>query len=186
MEINGGEDRASPSPLKRKRISSGRRVLPLEKIQNQKARDVSFSKRRKGLFHKAYELSLLCGVHVEVLSFSPAGNPFSCAYPSNTPSLFAKVLGQSLPESISNSDQTALSQQLSDLTTRLQQGKKKKEALQATLKKIEDIRSAHVSKMEPAQLEALKKNDAKGGAGTGIASATGRAHTSYRLRIDLA
>lgn len=160
MEINEGEARASPSPLKRKRISSGRRVLPLEKIQNQKARDVSFSKRRKGLFHKAYELSVLCGVHVEVLSFSPAGNPFSCAYPSNTPSLFAKVIGQSLPdhESISNSDQTALSQQLSELTTRLEQGKKKKEALQATLKKIEDIRSADVSKMEPAQLEALKKS----------------------------
>ncbi|KAF3322975.1 agamous-like MADS-box protein AGL62 [Carex littledalei] len=150
----------SPSPLKRKR-TSGRRKLPLEKIEKLNARQVCFSKRRKGLFHKAYEISVLCGAHVEVLAFSSAGNPFSCAYPSNSPSLFAKVIGlpseQSLPELISNS-QTALSQQLSELTARLEAGKKKKEALQATLKRIEDIRSADVSKMEPAELEALKKS----------------------------
>lgn len=43
---------------------------------------VCFSKRRQGLFKKASDLSILCGAMVGVITFSPAGTPFSMGSPS--------------------------------------------------------------------------------------------------------
>ena len=49
------------------------------KIDKKSARQVCFSKRRQGLFKKAKELSILCGVDIAVLTFSPAGRLLSFA-----------------------------------------------------------------------------------------------------------
>ena len=46
------------------------------------SRQVTFSKRRSGLFKKCSELSLLCGAHVAVVVFSEAGNVFALGSPS--------------------------------------------------------------------------------------------------------
>ncbi|XXG75768.1 hypothetical protein AAC387_Pa08g0274 [Persea americana] len=51
----------------------------MRKIENKNARQVCFSKRRQGLFKKAKELSILSGVDIAVLTFSPAGQLFSFA-----------------------------------------------------------------------------------------------------------
>lgn len=63
-------------------------------------------------------------------------------------------------ESISNSQTgTALIRQMSELSTRIEAAKRKKEALQAAVKGLRhDIWSADVSKMELAELEELKKS----------------------------
>lgn len=63
-------------------------------------------------------------------------------------------------ESISNSQTgTALIRQVSELSTRIEAAKRKKEALQAAVKGLRhDIWSADVSKMELAELEELKKS----------------------------
>ncbi|XP_068667689.1 MADS-box protein JOINTLESS-like [Aristolochia californica] len=48
----------------------------MKKIENRQALQVTFSKRKKGLFKKGEQLSLLTGASVLVSSFSPIGKPF--------------------------------------------------------------------------------------------------------------
>lgn len=52
-----------------------------QRIAKDAARQVTFSKRRAGLFKKAFELSVLCGVELAVVVFSQTGKVFSFAHP---------------------------------------------------------------------------------------------------------
>ncbi|KAL6616627.1 hypothetical protein ACP70R_038897 [Stipagrostis hirtigluma subsp. patula] len=47
--------------------------VQLRRIEDKASRQVRFSKRRAGLFKKAFELALLCDAEVALLVFSPAG-----------------------------------------------------------------------------------------------------------------
>lgn len=47
--------------------------VELRRIEDRTSRQVRFSKRRSGLFKKAFELSVLCDVEVALIVFSPAG-----------------------------------------------------------------------------------------------------------------
>lgn len=47
--------------------------VELRRIEDRTSRQVRFSKRRSGLFKKAFELALLCDAEVALLVFSPAG-----------------------------------------------------------------------------------------------------------------
>ncbi|XP_010529151.1 PREDICTED: agamous-like MADS-box protein AGL29 [Tarenaya hassleriana] len=60
----------------------GRRKIPMEMVKDSSTRQVTFSKRRNGVFKKADELSTLCGVDVAVMVFSPGGRPYSYGNPS--------------------------------------------------------------------------------------------------------
>ncbi|KAL6008453.1 hypothetical protein ACLOJK_033964 [Asimina triloba] len=60
----------------------GRKKIPIARIHSKTARTVTFTKRRQGLFKKASELSILCDVDVAIVTFSPAGRPFSFGHPS--------------------------------------------------------------------------------------------------------
>ncbi|XP_020692232.1 protein MADS AFFECTING FLOWERING 5-like, partial [Dendrobium catenatum] len=51
----------------------GRKKLDNKLIEKAEARMVCFSKRRKGLFKKAEELSILSGAKIGILTFSQAG-----------------------------------------------------------------------------------------------------------------
>jgi hypothetical protein len=53
-----------------------RRKIQIKKIDNTTARQVTFSKRRRGLFKKARELSTLCDAEIAVIVFSSTGNLF--------------------------------------------------------------------------------------------------------------
>lgn len=53
-----------------------RQKIQLKKIENTTARQVTFSKRRKGLFKKAQELSLLCDAEIALIVFSSNGKLF--------------------------------------------------------------------------------------------------------------
>lgn len=112
---------------------------------------VCFSKRRIGLFKKAYELLVLCGAHGEVVAFSPASNPYTFIHPSDSSSASNKYLH------LSSSSRADLNRQVSELTAKVKTARRKKEAIEATVKGIgEDIWSADVSRLDLAQLEALK------------------------------
>ncbi|CAN6569347.1 unnamed protein product [Malus baccata var. baccata] len=50
-----------------------RRKVEMKRIENNTSRQVTFSKRRKGLLKKAYELSVLCDAEVAVIVFSQKG-----------------------------------------------------------------------------------------------------------------
>lgn len=60
----------------------GKCKIEIKKIENQKARMVTFSKRRQGLFKKAQEYSNITGAQIAVLVFSPVGNPYVHGSPS--------------------------------------------------------------------------------------------------------
>ncbi|PKU84527.1 MADS-box protein ZMM17 [Dendrobium catenatum] len=57
-------------------IGKGRKKVENKLIENSSSRMVCFSKRRKGLFKKAEELSVLSGARVAVLAFSQAGKMY--------------------------------------------------------------------------------------------------------------
>ncbi|CAK8537160.1 unnamed protein product [Lathyrus sativus] len=53
-----------------------REKIQIKKIENATARQVTFSKRRRGLFKKAEELSILCDADVALIIFSSTGKLF--------------------------------------------------------------------------------------------------------------
>ncbi|KAM0920837.1 hypothetical protein ACQ4PT_007255 [Festuca glaucescens] len=67
-----GEKKGEGMVGKRERIS-------IRKIENLAARQVTFSKRRRGLFKKAEELSILCDAEVGLAVFSATGKLFNFA-----------------------------------------------------------------------------------------------------------
>ncbi|KHN09540.1 Agamous-like MADS-box protein AGL15, partial [Glycine soja] len=54
----------------------GRGKIEIKRIDNASSRQVTFSKRRTGLFKKAQELSILCEAEVAVIVFSNTGKLF--------------------------------------------------------------------------------------------------------------
>ncbi|TYG83241.1 hypothetical protein ES288_D01G153300v1 [Gossypium darwinii] len=56
-----------------------REKIKIKKIDNLTARQVTFSKRRRGLFKKAEELSVLCDAEVALIIFSATGKLFEFA-----------------------------------------------------------------------------------------------------------
>ncbi|XP_043692817.1 agamous-like MADS-box protein AGL62 [Telopea speciosissima] len=60
----------------------GRQKIEIKRINCDTSRQVTFSKRRSGLFKKASELCTLCGAEIAILVFSPAGKVFSFGHPS--------------------------------------------------------------------------------------------------------
>ncbi|KAF5739783.1 K-box region and MADS-box transcription factor family protein [Tripterygium wilfordii] len=56
-----------------------RQKIKIKKIDNITARQVTFSKRRRGLFKKAEELSVLCDAEVALIVFSATGKLFDFA-----------------------------------------------------------------------------------------------------------
>jgi len=53
-----------------------REKIQIKKIENATARQVTFSKRRRGLIKKAEELSVLCDADVALIIFSSTGKLF--------------------------------------------------------------------------------------------------------------
>ncbi|RZS27639.1 hypothetical protein BHM03_00061146, partial [Ensete ventricosum] len=70
--------------------------VELRRVEDRISRQVRFSKRRSGLFKKAYELAVLCDAEVALVVFSPAGKLYE----------FSSILRASLTSSLVL-DQTA-------------------------------------------------------------------------------
>ncbi|CAL5213808.1 unnamed protein product [Lathyrus oleraceus] len=60
----------------------GSKKIEIKLVKNKEARNITFSKRRKGLYKKASDLFVLCGARVGLLGFSPGGKPFAFGSPS--------------------------------------------------------------------------------------------------------
>ncbi|KAL1218618.1 Agamous-like MADS-box protein AGL29 [Cardamine amara subsp. amara] len=59
----------------------GRRKIKMEQVQDTNTKQVTFSKRRLGLFKKASELATLCNAEVGIVVFSPGNKPYSFGKP---------------------------------------------------------------------------------------------------------
>ncbi|KMT19735.1 hypothetical protein BVRB_1g007900 [Beta vulgaris subsp. vulgaris] len=66
-----------------KKRNIGRRKIPIEKIKDPTKKHVTFSKRRLGLFKKASELCVLCGVEMAILTSSERGKLFCFGHPNS-------------------------------------------------------------------------------------------------------
>ncbi|XP_058774057.1 agamous-like MADS-box protein AGL61 [Vicia villosa] len=64
-----------------KRKSTGRKKIEIKKVEKESNKQVTFSKRRQGLFKKASELCILCDVHASIIVFSGAHKLFSFGHP---------------------------------------------------------------------------------------------------------
>ncbi|GAV71799.1 SRF-TF domain-containing protein, partial [Cephalotus follicularis] len=63
------------------RKSKGRQKVEMVKMNNESNLQVTFSKRRTGLFKKASELCTLCGAEIAIVVFSPGKKVFSFGHP---------------------------------------------------------------------------------------------------------
>ncbi|XP_019196308.1 PREDICTED: agamous-like MADS-box protein AGL62 [Ipomoea nil] len=86
------------------RTSRGRQRVEMAKIENKSHLEVTFSKRRAGLFKKASELSTLCGPDVGIIAFSPSEKKvFSFGHPS-----VERCLGENNPSPVNETGGMAL------------------------------------------------------------------------------
>ncbi|XP_065622620.1 MADS-box protein JOINTLESS isoform X1 [Quercus suber] len=86
-----------------------RKKIQIKKIDNTTARQVTFSKRRRGLFKKACELSTLCDAEIAVIVFSATGKLFDYASSSMQQVIERHNLH---PDNLGKMDQLSLELQL--------------------------------------------------------------------------
>nr|XP_016445596.1 PREDICTED: agamous-like MADS-box protein AGL62 [Nicotiana tabacum] len=116
----------------------GRQKIKISKIEVKNHLQVTFSKRRSGLFKKASELCTLCGVEIAIIVFSPARKVFSFGHP-NVESIVDRFLSRNhnpisnsslhLVEAHRNASIHELNLQLTQIISELEVEKKKGESL---------------------------------------------------------
>ncbi|KAK6159183.1 hypothetical protein DH2020_006497 [Rehmannia glutinosa] len=151
-----------------KKPSMGRQKIKIEKIEVKNHLQVTFSKRRSGLFKKASELCTLCGVEIAIVVFSPAGKVFSFGHP-NVESIVDRFLARSpalntnndpfqLIEAQRNASVRELNMQLGQILNELEMERKRGENLDNMRKTNQSHYwwEAPVSKLGLDELEQLK------------------------------
>ncbi|XP_050213587.1 MADS-box protein AGL24-like [Mercurialis annua] len=107
-----------------------REKIKIRKIDNITARQVTFSKRRRGIFKKAEELSVLCDAQVALIIFSATGKLFEYSSTSMKDiiaryNLHSNNLGKldqpSLELQLENSNNLRLSKEVAEKTQQLRQ-----------------------------------------------------------------
>ncbi|XP_016706246.1 MADS-box protein AGL24-like isoform X2 [Gossypium hirsutum] len=104
-----------------------REKIKIKKIDNLTARQVTFSKRRRGLFKKAEELSVLCDAEFALIIFSATGKLFEFATSSMKDilgryNLHSNKLDQpTLELRLENTNEISLSKEVADKTHQMRQ-----------------------------------------------------------------
>ncbi|ESQ44668.1 hypothetical protein EUTSA_v10003426mg [Eutrema salsugineum] len=78
--------------------NKGRQKIEMVKIKNESNLQVTFSKRRSGLFKKASELSTLCGAEIAIIVYSPGRKAFSFGHP-NVETVIDRIVNNNPPPS---------------------------------------------------------------------------------------
>lgn len=77
--------------FKQRKKTTGRKKIEIKKLDKDSNKQVTFSKRRAGLFKKASELCILCNVQAAIIVFSPADKLFCFGEP-NTGTILTSYL----------------------------------------------------------------------------------------------
>ena len=101
----------------------GRQKIEIKKMSNESSLQVTFSKRRSGLFKKASELCTLCGAYVSLIIFSPSEKVFSFGHP-NVETVIDRYLCQIIPQNddimkIIGDDRNTIVSELNVVLTRI-------------------------------------------------------------------
>ncbi|KAL3814379.1 hypothetical protein ACJIZ3_015647 [Penstemon smallii] len=119
-----------------------RQKIQIKKIDNLTTRQVTFSKRRRGLFKKAQELSTLCDAEIALIVFSATGKLFNY---SGTSSMMQLIQKRNLQSDKSNKQPPSI----------LQTGSGKKDML---TKEIVDL-NIELKQLKGEELNGLSLND---------------------------
>ncbi|KAK6805569.1 hypothetical protein RDI58_003354 [Solanum bulbocastanum] len=153
-----------------KRPSMGRQKIKIAKIEIKNHLQVTFSKRRSGLFKKASELCILCGVEIAIIVFSPARKVFSFGHP-NVESIIDRFLTRNnsnnnpiannsvqLVEAHRNASVRGLNLQLTQILGEVEIEKKRGESLDQMRKTSQSQYwwEAPISQLDLQELEQLK------------------------------
>ncbi|KAJ0078035.1 hypothetical protein Patl1_37295 [Pistacia atlantica] len=143
------------------RKSKGRQKVEMVKMPNESNLQVTFSKRRSGLFKKASELCTLCGAEVALVVFSPGKKVFSFGHPC-VDSVIDHYLTRAPPQ-ISGTMQLIEAHRnasVRELNMQLTQMRKASQAQCWWENPIEELSLPQLEQLKAA-LEELKKNVAK-------------------------
>ncbi|XP_016690491.2 agamous-like MADS-box protein AGL62, partial [Gossypium hirsutum] len=158
--------------------SLGRQKVEMVKMKNNSNLQVTFSKRRSGLFKKASELCTLCGVEIGIIVFSPGNKVFSFGHPEIGNVIDRYVNGNPpdnsgtlhLIEAHRNANVRELNMQLTELVNQIEIEKRRGEELNQMRRAsqsqywwespIEEQNPQQLQQLKSA-LEELKKNVAK-------------------------
>ncbi|CAL4929469.1 unnamed protein product [Urochloa decumbens] len=132
-------------------MAAGKRErIAIRRIENLAARQVTFSKRRRGLFKKAEELSILCDAEVGLVVFSATGKLFHFA-------------STSMKQIIDRYDSHSKTLQKSEAPSQLQShvddsacAKLREELAEASLK-LRQMRGEELQRLSVQQLQELEK-----------------------------
>ncbi|WJX50236.1 hypothetical protein P8452_36570 [Trifolium repens] len=150
----------------------GRRKIAIKKVKDPNVRQVTFSKRRSGLFNKANELSILCGAEVAIVVFSPGNKPYSFGHPGVNV-VAAKYLQQDHEPSDSERDPSSdasnmneLNLELAEVLAQIREGEKQNETYDEILKQndattLSGLEELRYSYKELQDLVKCRLNDLK-------------------------
>ncbi|XP_075112906.1 agamous-like MADS-box protein AGL62 [Nicotiana tabacum] len=150
-----------------KKPSIGRQKIKIAKIEAKNHLQVTFSKRRSGLFKKASELCTFCGVEIAIIVFSPARKVFSFGHP-NVESIVDRFLSRNhnptsnsslhLVDAHRNASVRELNLQLTRILAEFEVEKKKEESFDQMRKNSQSQYwwEAPISKLGLHELEQLK------------------------------
>ncbi|XP_022975753.1 agamous-like MADS-box protein AGL62 [Cucurbita maxima] len=148
------------------RKSRGRQKVEMVKMPNESNLQVTFSKRRSGLFKKASELCTLCGAEIAIIVFSPGKKVFSFGHPC-VEALIERFVTRNPPpssgtlqliEAHRNANVRELNAQLTQVLNHLEMERKRGEELNK-LRKANQPQcwwELPIEEMELYQLEQLK------------------------------
>jgi len=138
----------------------------MKKMSNESNLQVTFSKRRSGLFKKASELCTLCAADVALVVFSPGEKVFSFGHP-NVDAVIDRYLARAPPQDMGTmqfiethrlANVRDLNAQLTEINAQLEAGRQRGEELNR-LKKESQAQlwwAQPIEKMSPAQMEQYK------------------------------
>ncbi|CAD6341227.1 unnamed protein product [Miscanthus lutarioriparius] len=131
-------------------MAGKRERIAIRRIDNLAARQVTFSKRRRGLFKKAEELSILCDAEVGLVVFSATGKLFHLASSS---------MKQVIDRYDSHSKNLQKSEAPSQLQSHIDDGTcaRLKEELAETSLKLRQMRGEELQRLSVQQLQELEK-----------------------------
>ncbi|KAL9330131.1 hypothetical protein ACSQ67_005134 [Phaseolus vulgaris] len=147
----------------------GRRKIEITEVKDPNTKQVTFSKRRTGLFKKANELSILCGAEVAIVVFSPGNKPYSFGHPSvdvvadkflQQESASNVVVTPNVDEgnSSSNADNIdALNQQLCGVQTQINDEHKKASELDRRKKQQDVTKLTHNKQLQRSYIRVQRK-----------------------------
>ncbi|RLN18571.1 hypothetical protein C2845_PM02G35220 [Panicum miliaceum] len=131
-------------------MAGKRERIAIRRIDNLAARQVTFSKRRRGLFKKAEELSILCDAEVGLVVFSATGKLFHFA-------------SSSMNQIIDRYDSHSKTLQKSEAPSQLQShvddstcARLREELVEASLK-LRQLRGEELQRLSVQQLQELEK-----------------------------